>query len=232
MTERITKSMAKNIYYGGGTFALLIFLALTFDTVHQIPERSHEVNMTESVVAGKALWEKNNCVGCHTLIGEGAYYAPELTKVYERRGPVFIDSMLKDPESMYPGQRKMVKYDFTESQRQDLIAFLKWIGEMDLNGFPPKPDLAPASGTKIGMAEQPQVFKQLCTACHSVGGQGGNVGPALDGVGSRLDSNYISKWLVDPLAVKPSSKMPKLPLTEAQISELTQYLSQLKGETK
>ena len=40
MTERITKSMAKNIYYGGGTFALLIFLALTFDTVKQIPERS------------------------------------------------------------------------------------------------------------------------------------------------------------------------------------------------
>lgn len=28
MTERITKSMAKNIYYGGGMFALLIFLGL------------------------------------------------------------------------------------------------------------------------------------------------------------------------------------------------------------
>jgi len=31
--------MAKNIYYGGGMFALLIFLGLTFDTVQQIPER-------------------------------------------------------------------------------------------------------------------------------------------------------------------------------------------------
>ena len=61
MTERITKSMAKNIYYGGGLFALLIFLGLSFDTVQQIPKRSNQSNMTESVVLGKALWEKNNC---------------------------------------------------------------------------------------------------------------------------------------------------------------------------
>ena len=37
MTERITKSMAKNIYLGGGLFALLVFVGLTFDTVQQIP---------------------------------------------------------------------------------------------------------------------------------------------------------------------------------------------------
>jgi len=42
---------------------------------------------------------------------------------------------------VYPGQRKMVKYDFTEQQKTDLIAFLKWISEMDLNGFPAEPDL-------------------------------------------------------------------------------------------
>ena len=47
MTERITKSMAKNIYYGGGLFALLIFLGLSFDTVQQIPKRPNQSNMTE-----------------------------------------------------------------------------------------------------------------------------------------------------------------------------------------
>lgn len=57
MTER-NKSMAKNIYYGGGTFALLIFLILTFDTVHQIPERSNEVNMTESAAGKSSLGKK------------------------------------------------------------------------------------------------------------------------------------------------------------------------------
>ena len=51
MTERITKSMAKNIYYGGGTFALMIFIALAFDTVHQIPKRSNEQNMTQNIIS-------------------------------------------------------------------------------------------------------------------------------------------------------------------------------------
>ncbi len=30
------------------------------------------------VVLGKKVWEDNNCIGCHTLLGEGAYFAPEL----------------------------------------------------------------------------------------------------------------------------------------------------------
>jgi nitric oxide reductase subunit C len=81
-------------------------------------------------------------MGCHTLLGEGAYYAPELTKVFERRGPAFIRAMLTDPEKMYPGQRRMWKYDFTERDKDDLIAFFEWIGKVDLNGFPPKPTLA------------------------------------------------------------------------------------------
>ncbi|MCK5830579.1 MAG: hypothetical protein KAH20_09775, partial [Methylococcales bacterium] len=62
MAERITKSTAKNIYYGGGAFALLLFIALTFDTVQQIPKRSNEENLSASVIAGKKLWEANNCV--------------------------------------------------------------------------------------------------------------------------------------------------------------------------
>jgi nitric oxide reductase subunit C len=46
--------------------------------------------------------------------GEGAYYAPELTKVVERRGAAWISLFLKDPQKMFPGQRKMVQYNFTD----------------------------------------------------------------------------------------------------------------------
>lgn len=80
-------------------------------------------------------------MGCHTILGEGAYYAPELTKSYERRGPDWIRLFLKDPQAMYPGQRKMVKYNFSEEEISDVIAFLKWNGELDLNGFPAKTNL-------------------------------------------------------------------------------------------
>jgi len=62
MSERITKNMARNIYFGGGVFAILVFAGLTMDTVGQVPKLSKSENITESVAHGKHLWEKNNCV--------------------------------------------------------------------------------------------------------------------------------------------------------------------------
>ncbi len=70
----------------------------------------------------------------------------------------------------------------------------------------------------------------MCTACHSLRGQGGIVGPALDGVASRLTTEDIVKRLKDPTSVMADSKMPKLPLSEKEITELATYLSSLKGE--
>lgn len=144
MTERITKSMAKNIYYGGGTFALLIFLGLTFDTVKQIPERSNEVDMTESVVAGKKLWENNNCVGCHTIIGEGAYYAPELMNVFNRRGAsdeatfkAYMQGWMAAQPLAVPDRRKMPQFNLSNEEVDSLSDFLIWTSKVNANDWPP-----------------------------------------------------------------------------------------------
>ena len=165
-------------------------------------------------------------------MGEGGYYAPELTLVMERRGPDFVRAMLRDPESMYPGQRRMQNYHFATEQIEDLVAFLSWAGKVDLQGFPPRPTLmpiaVPASNASQGIAradDRPKIFNQLCVACHSLGGQGGKVGPALDDVGDRRDAEYIKRWLRDPFAVKHDSKMPKLPITEGQVQELSAFLA-------
>ncbi|MCE9538046.1 MAG: cytochrome c [Bacteroidetes bacterium] len=108
---------------------------------NEVPKRTHEENLTPHVVRGKQIWEANNCMGCHTILGEGAYYAPELTKVYERRGEGYIKAALMSKTPWSPRGRKMVAYGFKEDDANDVVAFLKWIGETDLNGFPPKPHL-------------------------------------------------------------------------------------------
>ncbi len=224
----LSKSQAKVFFLiGTGVFAA-IFAVLTIDTFQRIPKQTNSGEMNESVIRGKHLFEQKNCMGCHTILGEGAYYAPELTKVFERRGENFIKAMLRDPEAMYPGQRKMVNYRLNEQEITDLTSFLKWVGTMDLNGFPPKPDLAPPTSLQTGA---PAVYSQTCAACHSLNGQGGQVGPALDGIGKRRDLAYIESWLRDPMAIKPESKMPKLPLTEEEIKSLSTFLSsQIQGE--
>ena len=231
----LSKKAAKWFFVVGTVVTCGSFLLLTIDTIQKVPAQTHAETLSEAVIRGKNLWDENNCMGCHTLLGEGAYYAPELTKVFERRGPSFIKAMLKDPEAMYPGERKMQNYHFSDGQIDDLTEFLKWIGEMDLNGFPAKPSLmqlAVVNPTGSGQeavaqrADRPQVFNQMCIACHSLEGQGGQVGPTLDDVGSRKSRDDIIKWLQDPLAVKPDSRMPKLPLSAPEISELAAFLSQ------
>ncbi len=233
----LSKSGAKYFFVVGTVLSMGVFIALTIDTFSRIPHQTHAENLSESVIRGKHLWEKSNCMGCHTIMGEGAYYAPELTKVYERRGEVFMKNMLLNPEMMYPGGRRMQNYGFSNEEVADLIAFLKWVGEVDLNGFPQKPDLiriALPTGQEaesfIAKTEnRPLIFNQICVACHSIGGQGGNVGPSLDKVGDRLDADYIKKWIHDPQSVKADAKMPKLPLSEEDIVELTAFLSSLKS---
>ena len=101
----LSKSAARAFFLLGTIGFSAVFLFLTIDTIRRVPAQTKQQNLTEQVVHGKHLWERNNCMGCHTLLGEGAYYAPELTKVYERRGPEFIKAMLRDPQAMYPGQR-------------------------------------------------------------------------------------------------------------------------------
>ena len=78
MSQGFTSQMARNIFYGGTMFFVLLFAALIFHTETKIPERSKAGEITEAVVRGKHLWETRNCIGCHTLLGEGAYFAPEL----------------------------------------------------------------------------------------------------------------------------------------------------------
>jgi nitric oxide reductase subunit C len=222
----LSKSAARAFFLSGTLLFGAVFIWLTVDTFQRIPAQTNAGDLTESVVRGKKIWEENNCMGCHTLLGEGAYYAPELTRVYDRRGPTFIAAMLRDPEAVYPGQRKMVKYDFTEEQIDDMIAFFEWIGRMDLNGFPPEPTIGlTAAAIAIPGGERPQVFTQICTACHSLGGVGGTIGPALDGVGDRFDRGYLMRWITDPQAVKPGTQMPKLGLTDEQRNEVVIFLS-------
>jgi nitric oxide reductase subunit C len=144
MTERITKNMARNIYFGGGLFAILVFTGLTFDTVQQIPKLSNEGQLTESVVLGKKVWENNNCVGCHTLLGEGAYYAPELGNVYKRLGAedeetfkTYLSGWMAAQPLDTPDRRKMPQFHLTPKQINNLADFLIWTSKVNTQEWPP-----------------------------------------------------------------------------------------------
>ena len=69
-----------------------------------------------------------------------------------------------------------------------------------------------------------------CIGCHSIGGQGGKVGPALDHVGDRYSAEWMYTWLRNPAAVKPGTVMPKLPLTDEDRALLVFFLLRLRSD--
>ena len=47
MSGAFTKSMARNIFYGGTVFFFLLFLALSFDTLSQLPKRDMRARLLD-----------------------------------------------------------------------------------------------------------------------------------------------------------------------------------------
>lgn len=131
----LSKKQAKTFFIGGTAVTFLAFIGLTIYSFSKENDQTNEENITEAVVRGKEIWEANNCMGCHTLLGEGAYYAPELTKVIDRRGPGYVKAVLMSPVPWSPRGRKMVAYGLSNEEAEDMVAFFEWIGEIDLNGF-------------------------------------------------------------------------------------------------
>ncbi|OOZ42216.1 cytochrome C [Solemya pervernicosa gill symbiont] len=140
MSETFTKSMARNIFYGGSLFFFLLFLALTFDTMGSLPQRDNRENLTPQVALGKTVWEENNCIGCHTLLGEGAYFAPELGNVYTRFGnskEAIIGFIKSRPAEGIPGRRSMPQFNLSDEELEAIAEFLKYTSEINTAGWPP-----------------------------------------------------------------------------------------------
>jgi len=146
MREVMTKSMARNIFYGGSLFFTVIFVGLfAHSHWYMVNVSTTGMELTEAVAKGKHVWEHNACVDCHSLHGEGAYYAPEVGNVMTRWG------VLEEPEAAFQvlkgwieaqptgieGRRQMPRFDLSDEQIRNLAEFLRWADKMDTQGWPP-----------------------------------------------------------------------------------------------
>ena len=224
----MTLSQAKAVFIWGTVSSAVILLALTYNSLSQIPQRTHEDKLDAQVASGKWVWQKHNCNDCHTILGIGGYYAPDLTKVMSYRDAGWMKRFLKDPEKVWPAGRKMPNLHLTDQEITELTAFLGWVNGIDTNNWPPKPVAAAAATASEKPGEA--VFKaQGCSACHTINGVGGKVGPDLTKVGGRRTKEWIEEQLKNPKSHNPDSIMPsyaKLP--EKDREALADYLSGLK----
>jgi nitric oxide reductase subunit C len=158
----VNKRQSRLFAMGSTLLAVVLFLGMTLDSHRQFGKLTNADKITPAVTHGKDVWHANNCINCHTLFGEGAYYAPDLTKITKHRGEAYLQAYLRDPSKFYDEKkhrRLMPKQDLSDKDITDLIAFLDWVSNVDNQGWPPRPILvtgASLPGTDQSVAQQTQ----------------------------------------------------------------------------
>ncbi len=223
----MTLAQGRAIFIWGTAISAVIFLILTYDSLVKMPQRTHDEKLDAQVAAGKWTWQRHNCNDCHTILGIGGYYAPDVTKVMSYRDNDWVTRFLKDPEKVWPNPRKMPNLHLQDQEVADLAAFLTWVNGIDTNNWPPKPMVA-AAVTSASPGEA--VYKaQGCSACHTIAGVGGKVGPDLSMVGKRRDYEWIEAQLRDPKSHNPQSIMPSYSkLSSKDLDDIAHYLAGLR----
>lgn len=105
---------------------------------------------TDLMKLGKAVIQSRACMDCHTFFGNGAYYAPDLTKAWldpawsqiwmpmtgaTTRGDAMVE-FLMHPDRYPTWTRQMPDLHLTRPEAQATVAYLKWMSAVDTNGFP------------------------------------------------------------------------------------------------
>ena len=79
---------------------------------------------------------------------------------------------------------------------------------------------------------QELVAKHACKTCHRIHGEGAAIAPDLSFVADRRpEREWHLQHFRDPRSVSPNSFMPKFPLTDRELNDLTNYILTLKSGT-
>jgi len=95
----------------------------------------------EQAVAGKLVWQRHNCVSCHTLFGNGGYAADDLTHITTKETPSYLINYLVQPPVMRPN-----KYThhpaLDEVDAENLVHYLEFVQTIPTLGWPPQQENA------------------------------------------------------------------------------------------
>lgn len=225
----MTGKTAKTIFWLGTLSSAIVFLWLTYDFHQQEQKFAKTDQITDQVIAGKKVWHKYNCNDCHTILGFGGYYAPDMTKAYFRLGENNIVAIVMNPEQVYKNSfRKMPHLGVSKEEATNLVAFLHWVGTIENRHWPPQDEkfvkafrLREASARKLNKVD---IVMGACGGCHSFGNQGRRLAGDFNDIAKRTsyDQATMAKFILNPQSVKPDTGMPAQnvsPQTAAIISD-------------
>jgi cbb3-type cytochrome oxidase cytochrome c subunit len=211
------------------TTALLSMSGLPLSNSSQdrtIIERRH-LEFRPDGEAGQ-LYQRYKCYVCHRFNGYGGTLAPDLSYEGSRSKREWLIQFLRNPQTLRPTLTfRMPAFNMSEQDATTLADFLL----ANLR----KPDLNTAATNQNAFTPQmadlgKQLFeeKYRCQSCHTIGSNGGYVGPSLNNIGNWMTPGWVEAWLRNPQALVPDTIEPRHSLNDDEVKNITAYLMTLK----
>jgi mono/diheme cytochrome c family protein len=184
---------------------------------------------TPQLNLGRKLLARYGCVQCHAIRvpGQGRMQstnpAPPLTRIAAKTSREWVFAWLKDPQA-YAVTATMPNFQLSDDDARDISAFL-----MDQSA--PAPSALPeATPPAVDAQAGASVYgESFCASCHATVNAagltvGGDVGPELTRIGSKVKPEWLMEWLRGPKNYDPHTLMPRYRFDQKQLDLLSGFL--------
>jgi mono/diheme cytochrome c family protein len=219
------------------------FLQASCGTCHQT-----DLKETPQLAHGRELLSRLNCQGCHKLNNvERPMLGPDLSSVGYKVTREWIYKWLKEPRTIldkdgnvtvngYENEEepRMPKFRLKEEEIKALSGFLSVQKARSLENSKINPAVVATWSKKPDLLSQGEVrFRQMmCTTCHSLAvtraGEtkliGGEIGPELTKVGSKVNEAWLVAWLRNPKSYMEHADMPRYGWSDEDLYKVSQYV--------
>ncbi|MFQ5665696.1 MAG: c-type cytochrome [Candidatus Binatia bacterium] len=223
-TERIEQLMPQFDLADTDIRALRVFLASRTDLMY--PVKFHVANSLRGrrEVAGRRLVARYNCVGCHIIEGQGgairARYRdtptlapPILNGEGAKVQPDWLFNFLKQPVPIRPWLKvRMPTFGLSDAEANTLVQYFGALADIQVPFVHIDPRRIPVAHLAAGRKLMSEDYFN-CFSCHQQGarkpeGPPEGWAPDLTMARHRLNPQWIIRWLHNPQAVQPGTKMP------------------------
>jgi len=213
----------------GGRRALNAIVAVMVLGFLGVPGAAGQVSSTlaGNPMSGERLFAERGCTRCHAIWGVGGVLGPDLGEVGLGRSLMQLAGMFWNhtPRMIETVRSHGFEWStFTESDLADVISYIYYVKLYDEPGDP-------TLGARW-------MKEKRCSECHSLGGAGGQVGPALDGYAQYVAPIPLAEGMWnhgrDMRAMQASRLVPVPRFYGNEIADIQEYIrraSRLRGRT-
>jgi mono/diheme cytochrome c family protein len=220
------------------------YIQASCGTCHQA-----ELAQTPRLDQGRKLLLTLNCVGCHRLQGleRPPMLGPDLTNIGTKVSREWIYKWLKDPRTLTSSdgsvlvngyvsedEPRMPKFRLNDKELRAISGYLSTLSSEPIQPYKFDPKVIAAWEKRPDLIDQGETrFRQMfCTTCHSLSvtraGEtkliGGDIGPELTKVGTKVNPDWLAAWLRNPQSYLPHSKMPRYQWSDQDLYLISQYV--------